>query len=96
MATQYYFDNWGWLRNEVIEGRGTEVAPPANELPVGKHWNFTGYEWIELTYIEPPTEAEMAAQAAAAQAAQANQSAEEVLKTLTPEQKEALLKLLNV
>lgn len=42
---KFYFDLFGWLSAEVIEGRETEIAPPDQPLAEGFAWNFTGYEW---------------------------------------------------
>lgn len=47
----YYFDQYGWLSTEPVEGRETQVAPPTNELPAGCGWNFTGYEWLALPLV---------------------------------------------
>ena len=47
----YYYDIYGWLSATPIEGRSTEVVPMQPEG--NKRPNFTGYEWILLTYYPP-------------------------------------------
>lgn len=50
----YYFDNWGWLTEEVLPGRSTEVVPPVAEtIPEGHKANFTGHAWVMLPYVAP-------------------------------------------
>jgi len=54
--TTYYFDAFGWLSQEPIPGRSTTVAPPADPLPDGTAWNFTGHAWVALSTapVAPP------------------------------------------
>lgn len=49
---EYSFDNWGWLSQEYIPGRTTEVVPPehAEKIEGELYPNFTGYEWILSEY----------------------------------------------
>lgn len=58
----YYFDNWGWLTEEVLPGRSTEIVPPdPATIPDGKQANFTGHKWVVLSYV-PPVEVSPVAQ----------------------------------
>lgn len=58
----YYFDNWGWLTDEVLPGRSTDVVPPdPATIPEGKRANFTGHKWVVLQYV-PPVEVRPVAQ----------------------------------
>ena len=51
----YYFDTWGWLSETVIEGRSTNVVPPAPaDIPEGHAANFTGHKWVVVPYTAPP------------------------------------------
>lgn len=47
----YYYDIYGWLSSEPIEGRATDVAPMAAEG--NKRPNFTGHKWVLQDYVEP-------------------------------------------
>lgn len=49
----HYFDEYGWLVQEPIEGRATDVAPPDGQLPDGLGWNFTGTTWVAAP-LSPP------------------------------------------
>lgn len=52
----YYFDNWGWLTEDAIQGRSTEVAPPdPATIPEGHRPNFTGHVWVVRQYVAPPS-----------------------------------------
>jgi hypothetical protein len=54
----YSFDTYGWYSKVEIPSRTTEVIPPkCDDTPSeGELYpNFTGYEWILMTYIIPPT-----------------------------------------
>jgi len=44
-----YFDQHGWLANEIIEGRFTDMPIPDEILQQGVAWNFTGAKWIQLS-----------------------------------------------
>jgi hypothetical protein len=57
---EYYFDIYGWLSNEPIEGRSTEIVPPehGDKVDGSEYPNFTGYGWLMLMYpnpIQPPS-----------------------------------------
>lgn len=62
----YSFDIYGWLSDEPIAGRTTEVVPPEHgqKTPGELYPNFTGYEWKMVPYVdfpaivppEPPTD----------------------------------------
>jgi len=49
----YYFDEFGWLSPDQIEGRHTEIAPPETALSDGYAWNFTGFEWVAAQVQQP-------------------------------------------
>lgn len=52
----YFFDSHGWLSLADIPNRQTSVEPPAHgDAPVvGEMWpNFTGVEWVMVSYSEP-------------------------------------------
>lgn len=49
----YYYDINGWHTSEVLEGRGTEIAPPT-KIPAGMAANFTGHKWLVVPYVAPP------------------------------------------
>lgn len=48
------YDLYGFLSDEPIPGRETDVAPPAaSEWPPGKRPNWTGHAWIYLDWPPP-------------------------------------------
>lgn len=51
----YYYDIYGWLSEEPIPGRQTDIVPPdASLVPEGYGINFTGYSWIITPLQAPP------------------------------------------
>lgn len=51
----YSYDSHGWFSPVEIPNRTTEVAPPSHGAApvVGQPWpNWTGVEWIMLSYVE--------------------------------------------
>lgn len=48
----YYYDTYGWLTQEPIAGRGTDVAPPQETGELRANW--TGEVWVLRAYEEPP------------------------------------------
>ena len=51
----YYYDLYGWLSQEPIPGRQTDIEPPdASTVPEGYGINFTGYSWIITPLQAPP------------------------------------------
>ena len=51
--TKHYFDQYGWLSQEAIEGRATDIPPPTTTLPDGTGWNFTGTTWVAAPFSPP-------------------------------------------
>jgi len=53
----HYFDTFGWYTSTPIAGRATTTAPANTSettTPGELRANFTGYEWVNLPYQEPP------------------------------------------
>ncbi len=50
---KYYYDKFGWLTTETLEGRSTEISPPDN-VPEGHIPNWSGLGWVVEPYTEPP------------------------------------------
>lgn len=48
----YYYDSYGWLTSQPIEGRSTDVAPPAETDTLKANW--TGTHWVLVEYVAPP------------------------------------------
>lgn len=48
----YYFDQYGWLTSQPIEGRSTDVTPPTETQTLKANW--TGKAWVLVTYTAPP------------------------------------------
>lgn len=48
----YYYDLYGWHTAEVLPGRETDIAPPA-DIPEGMAANFTGHKWLVVKYVAP-------------------------------------------
>lgn len=48
----YYYDTYGWLTQESIAGRGTDVAPPQETGELRANW--TGEVWVLRAYEAPP------------------------------------------
>ena len=48
----YYYDNYGWLTQEPIAGRGTEIEPPQETATLKANWN--GFDWVLREYVAPP------------------------------------------
>ena len=63
----FYFDDHGWLTQEVIRDRATEVPPPES-VPEGHHPNWTGVEWINIPYTAPEPGLDVPIQVSQAQA----------------------------
>ena len=51
----YYYDTYGWLTQEPIAGRGTDVAPPQETGELRANW--TGERWVLVPYTSPPAPA---------------------------------------
>ena len=53
--SNYSFDDYGWYSKVEIPTRTTKVVPPeCGDSIVGHPYpNFTGYEWILLSYVTP-------------------------------------------
>lgn len=52
----YNYDSHGWFSPVEIPNRTTEVAPPSHGAApvVGQPWpNWTGVEWVMISYAEP-------------------------------------------
>ena len=47
----YYYDSFGWLTQEPIAGRGTDVAPPQETGELRANW--TGEQWVLRKYVSP-------------------------------------------
>lgn len=47
----YYYDTYGWLTQEPIAGRGTDVAPPQETGELRANW--TGEVWVLREYAPP-------------------------------------------
>ena len=47
----YYYDSFGWLTQEPIAGRETEVAPPQETGELRANW--TGEQWVLREYAPP-------------------------------------------
>lgn len=48
----YHYDNYGWLTSQPLAGRSTSIAPPAETATLKANW--TGKDWVLVTYTEPP------------------------------------------
>ena len=48
----YYYDQYGWLTSQPIEGRSTDKAPPTETQTLKANW--TGLDWVLVTYTAPP------------------------------------------
>lgn len=48
----YYYDLYGWLSSDPIEGRSTSVEPMPAEGNLRP--NFTGHKWVLMEYAESP------------------------------------------
>ena len=48
----HYYDSFGWLTQEPIAGRETEVAPPQETGELRANW--AGEQWVLRAYEAPP------------------------------------------
>lgn len=48
----HYYDTYGWLTQEPIAGRETDVVPP--QETGGLRANWTGEQWVLRAYEAPP------------------------------------------
>ena len=51
----YYYDTYGWLTQEPIAGRSTDIAPFAETETLKANW--TGEKWVLMPYASPPAPA---------------------------------------
>lgn len=54
----YEYNDWGWYIGNGTGQRTTETAPSnmsVEEAEGELRSNWTGYEWIELPYVKPPS-----------------------------------------
>jgi hypothetical protein len=49
----YYYDDYGWLTQQIIPDRSTDMAPPS-AVPEGHQPNWSGRTWIIVPYIPSP------------------------------------------
>lgn len=47
----HYYDSFGWLTQEPIAGRGTDVAPPQETGELRANW--TGAVWVLREHVSP-------------------------------------------